>query len=94
MLKCKGNSSLLIALHVCLGVDEYFLIFSYFFIRESDWSQLAYVTFKDSQGADTAVLLSVCSSSTHFFIILIRVFYDLRHALLFVNCSFISLFFF
>ncbi|XP_047088417.1 binding partner of ACD11 1-like [Lolium rigidum] len=26
--------------------------------RESDWSQLAYVTFKDSQGADTAVLLS------------------------------------
>jgi len=25
---------------------------------ESDWSQLAYVTFKDSQGADTAVLLS------------------------------------
>ncbi|KAE8795598.1 Protein vip1 [Hordeum vulgare] len=25
---------------------------------ETDWSQLAYVTFKDSQGADTAVLLS------------------------------------
>uniref|UniRef100_A0A804P8L5 RRM domain-containing protein n=1 Tax=Zea mays TaxID=4577 RepID=A0A804P8L5_MAIZE len=25
---------------------------------ESEWSQLAYVTFKDSQGADTAVLLS------------------------------------
>lgn len=25
---------------------------------ESDWSQLAYVTFKDSEGADTAVLLS------------------------------------
>ncbi|KAK3149545.1 hypothetical protein QOZ80_3AG0218890 [Eleusine coracana subsp. coracana] len=25
---------------------------------ESDWSQIAYVTFKDSQGADTAVLLS------------------------------------
>jgi hypothetical protein len=68
MLKCKGNSQLLIALPVCVGLDEYFLIFSYVFIRESDWSQLAYVTFKDSQGAETAVLLSVCSSSTHFFL--------------------------
>jgi hypothetical protein len=93
MLKCKGNSQLLIALPVCVGLDEYFLIFSYVFIRESDWSQLAYVTFKDSQGADTAVLLSVCSSSTHFFIILIRVFSDIRQALLFINSDFISLFF-
>jgi hypothetical protein len=33
------------------------------FFSESEWSQVAYVTFKDSQGADTAVLLSVCSSS-------------------------------
>ncbi|ONM08567.1 RNA-binding (RRM/RBD/RNP motifs) family protein [Zea mays] len=31
---------------------------------ESEWSQLAYVTFKDSQGADTAVLLSGANVST------------------------------
>ncbi|PKA55603.1 hypothetical protein AXF42_Ash006805 [Apostasia shenzhenica] len=30
-----------------------------FFASESDGSQVAYVTFKDTQGADTAVLLSV-----------------------------------
>jgi hypothetical protein len=35
---------------------------------ESERSQLAYVTFKDSQGADTAVLLSVCSSSNNSFL--------------------------
>ncbi|KAL5683625.1 hypothetical protein ACJX0J_010010, partial [Zea mays] len=38
---------------------------------ESEWSQLAYVTFKDSQGADTAVLLSFNFSfdaiSSHIF---------------------------
>jgi hypothetical protein len=38
-------------------------IFASVFFSESEWSQVAYVTFKDSQGADTAVLLSVCSSS-------------------------------
>lgn len=32
------------------------------FCSESDKTQLAYVTFKDSQGADTALLLSVSSS--------------------------------
>lgn len=26
-----------------------------------EWSQIAYVTFKDSQGAETAMLLSVCA---------------------------------
>lgn len=31
------------------------------FGRESEMSQLAYVTFKDSQGADNALLLSVSS---------------------------------
>ncbi len=34
--------------------------FGYTFGRETDRTQLAYVTFKDSQGADTAMLLSVC----------------------------------
>lgn len=32
------------------------------FCSESDTTQLVYVTFKDSQGADTALLLSVSSS--------------------------------
>lgn len=32
-----------------------------YFCRETENTQLAYVTFKESQGADTAVLLSVCS---------------------------------
>ncbi|GKV33179.1 hypothetical protein SLEP1_g41714 [Rubroshorea leprosula] len=32
-------------------------------IQETENTQLAFVTFKDSQGADTASLLTVCSSS-------------------------------
>jgi hypothetical protein len=38
---------------------------------ESERSQVAYVTFKDSQGAETAALLSVCSycgSLSHIYI--------------------------
>lgn len=30
------------------------------YFRETEKSQIAYVTFKDSQGADTALLLTVC----------------------------------
>lgn len=30
------------------------------FCRETENAQVAYVTFKDSQGADTAMLLTVC----------------------------------
>jgi hypothetical protein len=41
----------------------YLLNFCFAFISESVWSHFAYVTFKDSQGADTAVLLSVSSNS-------------------------------
>lgn len=41
---------------ICKPFKEIGVIFG----RESESTQLAYVTFKDSQGADTAVLLSVC----------------------------------
>lgn len=37
-------------------------MFGYTHVRETDKTWLAYVTFKDSQGADTAALLSVCPS--------------------------------
>lgn len=51
--------------HLCKFVDRIHIIFIHFvFIlfeicSESERSQVAYVTFKDSQGADTAALLSV-----------------------------------
>lgn len=71
MLKCKGNLSLLIVLAVyAWKTGIMLLVFSSVFISESEWSQLAYVTFKDSQGADTAVLLSVCSNSCNSFLAL------------------------
>jgi hypothetical protein len=63
MLKCKGNLSAYILLAVfVLGKKILFLKYLLVFISESEWSQVAYVTFKNSQGADTAVLLSVCST--------------------------------
>jgi len=70
MLKCKGNLSLLAVFSVYARKTGIVLL-KYLlpvFISESEWSQLAYVTFKDSQGADTAVLLSVCSSSCNSFL--------------------------
>ncbi|WVZ09920.1 hypothetical protein V8G54_014450, partial [Vigna mungo] len=37
--------------------------------RESDRTQVAYVTFKDTQGADTAVLLTVCLCANDFYLL-------------------------
>jgi hypothetical protein len=70
MLKCKGNLSALtlVVIYALENWSEVSQIFASVFISESEWSQLAYVTFKDSQGADTAVLLSVCSSSCNSFL--------------------------
>lgn len=46
--------------------DPYRVIIFFFSFRiESERSQIAYVTFKDSQGADTALMLSVSSSFKH-----------------------------
>jgi hypothetical protein len=69
MLKCKGNLSALtlVVIYALENWSEVSQIFASVFISESEWSQLAYVTFKDSQGADTAVLLSVHSSSYNHF---------------------------
>jgi hypothetical protein len=69
MLKCKGNLSALtlVVVYALENWSEVSQIFASVFISESEWSQLAYVTFKDSQGADTAVLLSVHSSSYNHF---------------------------
>ena len=36
------------------------------FCRESDHTQIAYVTFNDSQGAETAVLLTVYLYANNF----------------------------
>jgi hypothetical protein len=60
-LKCKGQYTRIIFTLRVIG-KVILRIFGCTFDRETDTTQLSYVTFKDSQGADTAVLLSVCSS--------------------------------
>ena len=44
------KTSILISLSVYISL---------FFVSGDEWSQVAYVTFKDAQGAETALLLSV-----------------------------------
>lgn len=61
MLKCKGSHFFN---YIGDSVVIRFVILKNLVVslgRETENTQLAYVTFKDSQGADTAVLLSVCS---------------------------------
>jgi len=46
-----------------------------FFYSGDEWSQIAYVTFKDSQGAETALLLSVCALGIFYYYLLIIIFF-------------------
>lgn len=55
------------ALHFFFNSFLLQLLYSFFLYSETERSKLAYVTFKDLQGAETAVLLSVCFSALYHF---------------------------
>lgn len=59
MLKCRGSNLAFILDDSFLDTYFFLLYMPLLLCSDTERSQIAYVTFKDSQGAETAMLLSV-----------------------------------